>query len=563
MKWLATIKHIASKNADYGAAEKYLLFEHDEFTMKPLMDGKGYLIPRSDYRIGAVLTTPDRFASDCMAANLRYGKNRAKGDVKSHHYIISFDPRDGPEHGLTVDRAQKLGMEFCKKYFPGHQALVCTHPDGHNHSGNIHVHIVINSLRIEDVPKEPYMDRSCDTKAGMKHRCTGAAMHYFRSRVMEMCRVEGLYQIDLLSGSSDRVTEREYWTKRKGQTELDKVNREILAAGLKTRMTKFETEKEKLREQIRSVLEKVSDFDSFEKLLLQEYGITVRESRGRFSYLTSERTKPITARKLGDAYEKSAVLEQLEKKRETIWESEGKMPDRSVGQMVNVAQKMAVSRGYGNWAKLHNLKVAARSFVYLNEHGFSSMEELEQAYEAAKQEVDAAGKIRSAAVAKLRQKKELLSHIENFYATKKQRVGYKKSWNKSAYCQSWTEELKKSDAALAYLREQGIKAIPKKGDVQAEIDILVEEEKEALHIWEDKKVSRNELKKVMKNVEQMLKTEQGDAIQDKTPEKHFGYTEEKSEGQRTSILEKLKEKKQQAAQREAPKRQKKEHRQEL
>ena len=66
-------------------------------------------------------------------------------DVKSHHYIISFDPRDGTDNGLTVDRAQELGEQFCKEHFPGHQALICTHPDGHNHSGNIHVHIVLNS----------------------------------------------------------------------------------------------------------------------------------------------------------------------------------------------------------------------------------------------------------------------------------------------------------------------------------------------------------------------------------------------------------------------------------
>ena len=79
-------------------------------------------------------------------------KNQKREDVKSHHYIISFDPRDGTDNGLTVDRAQELGEQFCKEHFPGHQAIVCTHPDGHNHSGNIHVHIVINSLRIEEVP---------------------------------------------------------------------------------------------------------------------------------------------------------------------------------------------------------------------------------------------------------------------------------------------------------------------------------------------------------------------------------------------------------------------------
>lgn len=39
-------------------------------------------------------------------------------DVTSHHYIISFDLRDAPDNGLTVDRAQKLGEEFCKGISP-------------------------------------------------------------------------------------------------------------------------------------------------------------------------------------------------------------------------------------------------------------------------------------------------------------------------------------------------------------------------------------------------------------------------------------------------------------
>ena len=148
---MATLKHINSKNADYGAAEQYLLFEHDEFTMKPVLDETGRLIPREDYRLSTLNCDGEDFAVACMRANLRYQKNQRREDVKSHHYIISFDPRDGPDNGLTVDRAQALGEQFCKEHFPGHQALVCTHPDGHNHSGNIHVHIVINSLRIEEV----------------------------------------------------------------------------------------------------------------------------------------------------------------------------------------------------------------------------------------------------------------------------------------------------------------------------------------------------------------------------------------------------------------------------
>ena len=221
---MATLKHINSKNADYGAAEQYLLFEHDEFTMKPVLDETGRLIPREDYRLSTLNCGGEDFAVACMRANLRYGKNQRREDVKSHHYIISFDPRDGPDNGLTVDRAQELGEKFCAEHFPGHQALVCTHPDGHNHSRNIHVHIVINSLRIEEVPFLPYMDRPADTKAGCKHRCTDAALRYFKSEVMEMCHREGLYQIDLLNGSKNRVTDREYWAQKKGQAALDKQN---------------------------------------------------------------------------------------------------------------------------------------------------------------------------------------------------------------------------------------------------------------------------------------------------------------------------------------------------
>ena len=308
---MATFKHISSKNANYGDAEKYLTFAHDEFSMKPTLDENGRLVPREDYRISTLNCGEEDFAVACMRSNLRYGKNQKKEDVKSHHYIISFDPRDGPDNGLTVDRAQELGEKFCAEHFPGHQALVCTHPDGHSHTENIHVHIVINSLRIAEVPMLPHMDRPADRKAGCKHRCTDAAMNYLKAEVMEMCHSEGLYQIDLLNGSKERITEREYWAQKKGQAALDRANAPIAADGIAPRQTKFETDKAKLRRTIREALAAASGFDEFAALLLR-HGVTVKESRGRLSYLTPDRTKPITARKLGDDFDRAAVLSVLE-----------------------------------------------------------------------------------------------------------------------------------------------------------------------------------------------------------------------------------------------------------
>ena len=394
---MATFKHISSKNADYGAAEQYLTFEHDEFTMKPTLDKQGRLVPREDYRISFLNCGEEDFAVSCMRANLRYGKNQKREDVKSHHYIISFDPRDGPDHGLTVDRAQALGEKFCKEHFPGHQALVCTHPDGHNHTGNIHVHIVINSLRIENVPMLPYMDRPADTKAGCKHRCTDAAMEYFRSEVMELCHAEELYQIDLLHGSKERITEREYWAKKKGQLALDKENAALASEGQPTKPTKFETDKEKLRQSIRAALSSAADFDEFSDLLLRE-GITVKESRERLSYLTPDRTKPITARRLGDDFDKAAVLAALEQNAVRAAEKslavseyqpveQKPLPGRKdaktapkqdgIQRMVDREKAREKGIGYDRWAAVHNLKQMAATNNFLVENDMLDLGKLD------------------------------------------------------------------------------------------------------------------------------------------------------------------------------------------
>ncbi len=394
---MATFKHISSKNADYGAAEQYLTFEHDEFTMKPTLDGNGRLVLRDDYRISSLNCGGEDFAIACMRSNLKYGKNQKREDVKSHHYIISFDPRDAQDNGLTVDRAQELGEQFCKEHFPGHQALVCTHPDGHNHSGNIHVHIVINSLRIAEVPLLPYMERPADTREGCKHRCTDAAMEYFKAEVMEMCHRENLYQIDLLNGSKNRVTEREYWAKRKGQAALDKENASHAATGEPPRQTKFETDKEKLRQTIGQAVSAATSFEEFSSLLLRE-GVTVKESRGRLSYLTPDRTKPITARKLGDDFDRAAILEALTinarnaaRAVETLTpkqEYPRSIKDRlqrnkaainapkqdSVQRMVDREAKRAEGKGigYDRWAAVHNLKQMAATMSIYEESCFSS-----------------------------------------------------------------------------------------------------------------------------------------------------------------------------------------------
>lgn len=169
---MAILKHIASKNPNYGAALEYLIFKYDELRKTPILDQNGNRIMRDEFYLNGLNCEPYSFDAACQQLNREYQKNQNKNEIKSHHYIISFDPRDSTENCLTGKRAQELGLEYAKANFPGHQALVCTHMDGHNGSGNIHVHIVINSLRKLDVPQQPFMERPIDCKAGYKHHVT-------------------------------------------------------------------------------------------------------------------------------------------------------------------------------------------------------------------------------------------------------------------------------------------------------------------------------------------------------------------------------------------------------
>ena len=532
---MATFKHISSKNADYGAAEQYLTFEHDEFTMKPTLDGNGRLVLRDDYRISSLNCGEEDFAIACMRSNLKYGKNQKREDVKSHHYIISFDPRDAPDNGLTVDRAQALGEEFCKTHFPGHQALVCTHPDGHNHSGNIHVHIVINSLRIAEVPLLPYMERPADTREGCKHRCTDAAMEYFKAEVMEMCHRENLYQIDLLHGSKNRVTEREYWAKRKGQAALDKENATLAATGEPPKQTKFETDKEKLRQTIRKALAAAATFDDFSSLLLRE-GVTVKESRGRLSYLTPDRTKPITARKLGDDFDRAAVLEALTiNAQNAVRAAETPAPkqeyprsikDRlqrgkatinapkqdSVQRMVDIAAKKAEGkgRGYEKWATLHNLKQMAATMSVYEESGFSSPEELEAALAAANTELhETTGKLK-AVESTLREKKDLQKQLLAYIKTKPARDGLraqKTEKARRAYREQHESEFIISESAARYFKAQGISKLPASKALQAEIEQLTKEKNALYNEYREKKANVRELQTVKSNLDKILRRE--------------------------------------------------------
>ena len=403
---MAVIKHIANKNSDYGESERYLIFQHNEYTQKPILDEEGHMILREEYYLDGLNCDPFSFASECQELNSYYHKNKNFNEIKSHHYIISFDPKDRDECGLTGERAQQLGLTFAKKNFPGHQALVCTHTDGHNKSGNIHVHIVINSLRKYDIPQEPYMEFDCEAKAGYKHHLSAAYLAHLKQEVMDMCKKEGLHQVDLLTPAERKITEKEYWAQRRGQEKLDKLNLKMKEDGITPKETRYQTEKQFLRDAIDDAASIARSPEEFSKILDEKYHIILKISRNRYSYLHPGRKKFITGRTLGTRYTEDFLLKAFEentKSRRELKEEilEQQAPNTSTDlPTVPFSDTSAISTpfifiksdlrlvidlqtcikaqqsgAYAQKVKLTNLKQMAQTVAYIQEHGYDSLDD--------------------------------------------------------------------------------------------------------------------------------------------------------------------------------------------
>ena len=492
MNCMATLKHISSKNSDYTAAETYLVYQHDEFSGKKILDEQGRPKLRESYILDTLECGEASFATACLLANRKYDKNNNPDDIKSHQYIISFDPRDAVENGLTMEKAQALGLNFCKENFPGHPAIVCTHPDGHNHSGNIHVHIVIGSVRTQEVERKPYMQKPRDWREGMKHSSTAQTMRHLRVAVMEMCQDAKLYQIDLLS-SKKRVSEREYWMKRRSQMKLDRENAALLAAGQQPTQTEFETAKETLRKQISDVLDNAASFEDFSDRLLQQYGITVKKSRGRLSYLPAGRKKFIRAKHLGDNYDKEAVLATLTANAEHKTKVQSKQD--TIGKLIDIQSRMTEDKGIGykRWNTKHNLKAIAQTLIFLEEKGLTDEVALDQRITELDTKFHESLAVVKDLETRMADNKTLRRHAAAYTSTKNIAQQLKAAKRPAAFEEQHRAELTAHRAAAAYFKANDITKLPSPKKLEAEYAQLASEKAQ---FYEQYKEAKNELLKL-------------------------------------------------------------------
>ena len=544
---MAVIKHIASKNADYGESERYLIFQHNEYTQKPILDDEGHMILRDEYYLDGLNCDPFTFASECQELNSYYHKNKNFNEIKSHHYIISFDPKDRDECGLTGERAQQLGLTFAKKNFPGHQALVCTHTDGHNESGNIHVHIVINSLRKYDVPQEPYMEFDCESKAGYKHHLSTAYLAHLKQDVMDMCQKEGLHQVDLLSPAERKITEKEYWAQRRGQEKLDKLNQKMLEDGITPKETRYQTEKQFLRDAIDDVASTARLPEEFAKILDEKYHIIFKISRNRYSYLHPGRKKYITGRNLGTRYEEDFLLQTFKENAKSLSDRKMEIEEPQVTAITKDLQtalspdafdipvpfifiksdlrlvidlqtciKAQQSEAYAQKVKLSNLKQMAQTVAYIQEHGYDSLEDFHTALDQASDQASAARKSLKDTEQQLKDVNEQIHFTGQYLAYKNVYADYRKSRNKDKFYEEHRAELSLYDTALRTLKEKSDgNKLPSMKALYAEKDRLIELRDSQREDFSNRRDYERELRTVSANIDMILgkKPEHGQKIE--------------------------------------------------
>lgn len=533
---MAVITHIASKNADYGESERYLIFQHNEYTQKPILDDEGHMILRDEYYLDGLNCDPFTFASECQELNSYYHKNKNFNEIKSHHYIISFDPKDREECGLTGERAQQLGLTFAKKNFPGHQALVCTHTDGHNESGNIHVHIVINSLRKYDVPQEPYMEFDCDSKAGYKHHLSTAYLAHLKQDVMDMCQKEGLHQVDLLSPAERKITEKEYWAQRRGQETLDKLNQKMLEDGITPKETRYQTEKQFLRDAIDDAASTAKSPEEFAQILDKKYHIIFKISRNRYSYLHPGRKKYITGRNLGTRYEEDFLLQTFKENAKSLSDRKMKIEEPQVTATTKDLQtalspdasdipvpfifiksdlrlvidlqtciKAQQSEAYAQKVKLSNLKQMAQTVAYIQEHGYNSLEDFHTALDQASDQASAARKSLKDTEQQLKDVNEQIHFTGQYLAYKNVYADYRKSRNKNKFYEEHRAELSLYDTALRTLKEKSAgNKLPSMKALYAEKDQLIELQDSQREDFSNRRDYERELRTVSANIDMIL-----------------------------------------------------------
>ena len=391
-----------------------------------------------------------------------------KGNNLAHHLIQSFAPGE-----VDYEKAHEIGRQLADAVTKGqHEYVLTTHID----KGHIHNHIIFCAVNFVDYHKYNSNKRS---------------YYGIRNISDRLCRENGLSVVVPGKGSKGK-SYAEYQAEKTGTSW-----------------------KGKLKIAVDALIPQVS---SFEELLsrLQAAGYEIKP--GKYVSCRAPGQERFTRLKtLGADYTEEALRERISGTR-TRTVKAPKQPQRSgINLLIDIKNciKAQESKGYEQWAKIHNLKQAAKTLNFLTEHKIEQYADLTaKISEIAAASEQAADSLKTAEK-RLADMAVLIKNVTTYQKTKPAYDAYRKAKNKDRYRADHERAIILHEAAAKALQTAGIKKLPNLTSLQAEYEQL-QAQKETLYADYGKlKKQVKEYDVIKQNIDSILR-------QDKEPEREKG-----------------------------------------
>ena len=359
-------------------------------------------------------------------------KQSPEHDIIMYRIIQSFKPGE-----ISPEDANRLGYELAMKFTRGqHQFVVSTHVD----KAHIHTHIEFNSTNL-----------NCDAKfQNVKN-----SAFILRRLNDELCRAHG---ISVIENPKPRA----------------KKQKEIAAAKYGT------SHKEQLRQTIDRVLPDCQGYDDFLAKMRAE-GYEIREGK-KLSFRAPGWDRFTRSDKLGADYTKEALRDRSTNRGGRSSAARKAVPHagRKVNMLIDIQAKMAAGKGagYERWAKIFNLKEAAKTLNFLIENDLTDYDELTARAEQAGDRFDEVSRRIKQLEGRMAEVAQLKTHIINYSKTREVYAAYKKSRHKKEFLAEHGAEIAQHEAAKKAFDALDGKPIPKVAQLSKQYAALLAEKQE-------------------------------------------------------------------------------------
>lgn len=389
-------------------------------------------------------------ASESAAKEFEWTRNLATqqgaqiSKVIARHLIQSFDVGE-----VSPEVAHEIGKQFADEWLKGkYEYVIATHID----KGHCHNHIIFNAVNFVDYHS---------------YRSNKRTYRELRLLSDEICKEHGL---SVIPPSQNKGMDYKEYTEAKKGTSW----------------------KQKLKQTIDRLVITAKDYDEFLKLM-QEAGYEIKTGK-YISFRAAGQERFTRAKIIGENYTEERIKERIAgrnpRKRRMQIERKG------ISLIIDIQNsiKAQESKGYEHWAKINNLKEAAKTLNYLTENNLLQYADLEAKAEDIHSSYDRTSKELKGVEARLREIQPLIKNIGNYQRLKPVNEAYQKAKDKTAFRAKHEAELVIFEAAKStLLAVQGDGKLPSMKALQAEQERLTEEQQ---RLYDERAKLKKEAKQI-------------------------------------------------------------------